>query len=71
MADKHLAELLRDCANTEPGPLHPHWANEAQRLMRWAADALLAAEYALDDYRRRRGAQETPRAAEVLQKPLD
>ena len=53
MADKHLAELLRDCADAEPGPLHPHWANEAQRLMRWAADALLAAEYALDDYRRR------------------
>lgn len=53
MAEKHLAELLRDCADAEPGPLNPHWVNEAQRLMRWAADALLAAEYALDDYRRR------------------
>lgn len=53
MADKHLAELLRDCADAEPGPLNPHWVNEAQRLMRWAADALLAAEVAIDDYRRR------------------
>ena len=57
MADKHLAQQLREWADSEPEPFQPHWINEAQRLMRWAADALLAAEYALDDYRRREAAK--------------
>jgi hypothetical protein len=58
--ETYLAGLLRSCADAEPGPLNPHWTDEAKRLMRWAADALWAADVALDDYRRKLKQQAEP-----------
>jgi hypothetical protein len=56
--ETYLAGLLRSCADAEP--LNPHWTDEAKRLMRWAADALRAADVALDDYRRKLKQQAEP-----------
>jgi hypothetical protein len=60
MPETYLAGLLRSCADAQPGPLNPHWTDEAKRLMRWAADALRAADVALDDYRRKLKQQAEP-----------
>ncbi len=50
-----LAHQLRQCAATHPDLSNPFWVDQAKRLMRWAADALDAADVALwEHYRKSR-----------------
>lgn len=61
MSDDLIAQL-RICANRGPGPFDPHWADSAKRLMRWAANALDAAEPAMRaEYERGRSERESRR----------
>lgn len=46
-----IQRALRACADTKVTPLTPHWADDARRLMRQAADALDAAEEVMAEHR--------------------
>jgi hypothetical protein len=48
-----LVDQLRTCAATKRDAFNPFWDDAARKLMRWAADTIEAANYALgEDYRR-------------------
>ena len=47
-----LVDQLRECSGESENTRNPYWADNAKMLMRWAADTIDAADFALmENYR--------------------